>query len=47
VTLLAPETSGTYNVVAVANWQYTCNDALIAYPNGASAPQVIGQITVP
>lgn len=47
VTLLAPATSGTYNVLAVASWQYTCNDALIAYPSGASAPQVIGQITVP
>lgn len=47
VTLIAPETSGTYNVLAVVSWQYTCNDALIAYPSGASAPQVIGQITVP
>lgn len=47
VTLIAPETAGTYNVLAVASWQYTCNDALIAYPSGSSAPQVIGQITVP
>jgi hypothetical protein len=47
VTLIAPSTPGTYNVLAVANWQYSCNDALIAYPNGASAPLVIGQITVP
>jgi hypothetical protein len=47
VTLIAPSSPGTYNVLVVANWQYTCNDALIAYPNGSSFPQVIGQIIVP
>lgn len=47
VTLIAPSSPGTYNLVAVASWQYSCNDALIAYPGGSSAPQVIGQITVP
>lgn len=47
VTLIAPSSPGTYNIVAVASWQFTCNDALIAYPNGSSVPLVIGQIAVP
>ena len=46
--LLAPEVSGTYNVIVEFHWQFTCADALLNYGVGpAIAPQIIGQIVVP
>jgi len=47
VTLTAPSTSGTYNVVVEYHWQFNCADALANYGSGGAAPaQVIGQINV-
>jgi hypothetical protein len=46
VTLTAPVTAGTYNVVVVYGWQLNCADALTLYPNGNTS-QIIGQVTVP
>ena len=47
VTLTAPSTPGTYNVVVEYHWQRDCSAALADYGSGGNvAPQVIGQITV-
>ncbi|HKY53281.1 MAG TPA: hypothetical protein VJM08_03200 [Anaerolineales bacterium] len=47
VTLTAPLTPGTYNVVVEYHWQLNCSAALADYGSGGNvAPQVIGQITV-
>ena len=47
VTLTAPSTPGTYNVIVEYHWQFNCSDALANYGSGgAVAPQIIGQITV-
>ena len=47
VTLTAPLTPGTYNVVVEYHWQYTCGNALTYYgTGGAVSPHIIGQIIV-
>ena len=48
VTLTAPFSSGTYNVVVEYHWQFNCPDALMNYGSGGAVPvRVIGQIIVP
>jgi hypothetical protein len=48
ISLTAPSTPGTYNVVVEYHWQFTCGAALTNYgTGGAVAPQFIGQIIVP
>ena len=48
VTLTAPTTPGTYQVIVEYHWQFTCADALANYGSGGAVPvRVIGQVTVP
>jgi hypothetical protein len=47
VTLTAPSTPGTYQVIVEYHWEFTCADALANYGSGGAAPvRVIGQVTV-
>jgi hypothetical protein len=48
ISLIAPSSPGTYNVIVEYHWQFTCADALTNYGTGGAVPrQVIGQILVP
>ena len=48
LSLTAPSTPGTYNVIVEYHWQYTCADALTNYGTGGAVPrQIVGQIIVP
>jgi hypothetical protein len=47
ITLTAPLSPGTYNVIVEYHWQFTCGDALTNYGSGGNVPrQIIGQIIV-
>lgn len=48
ISLTAPSSPGTYNVIVEYHWQFTCADALTNYGTGGAVPrQTIGQIIVP
>jgi hypothetical protein len=46
LTLTAPASAGVYDVIVKIDAQYTCADAITAYPGSSNTSQVIGQVVV-